>query len=166
MSTYSIQTTQKIPAGIDTVWNFFSDPNNLSKITPPKMAFKVLSTIEGSQMYAGQIIEYKVKPIAHLPVYWMTEITQVEEGKYFIDEQRFGPYNFWHHQHHFNVIPGGVEMIDVIHYRNPFGILGNIANTLFVQKQLKHIFEYRFIQTEILFGKWSTAQANIVSFGR
>jgi ligand-binding SRPBCC domain-containing protein len=166
MSTYSIQTTQKIPADIDTVWNFFSDPNNLSKITPPKMAFKVLSTIGGSQMYAGQIIEYKVKPIAHLPVYWMTEITQVEERKYFIDEQRFGPYNFWHHQHHFNVIPGGVEMIDVIHYRNPFGILGNIANTLFVQKQLKHIFEYRFFQTEILFGKWSAAQANIVSFGR
>jgi len=108
-------------------------------------------------MYAGQLIEYTVKPVAGIPLYWMTEITQVKDRTYFIDEQRFGPYSLWHHQHHFKEIPGGVEMTDIIHYKNPLGILGRIANDLFVKNKLKTIFDYRFKKVEEMFGKWNGA---------
>ena len=103
-------------------------------------------------MYAGQIIEYKVSPFPGIPLYWMTEITHVEDKKYFVDEQRYGPYSLWHHQHHFKEINGGVEMTDIVHYKIPFWILGDIANSLFVNKQLKTIFDYRFKKVEELFG--------------
>ena len=85
----------------------------------------------------------------------MTEITQVKDKQYFIDEQRYGPYSLWHHQHHFKEIPGGVEMTDIIHYKNPFWIFGRLANTLFVKKQLDGIFDYRFKKVEEMFGKWN-----------
>jgi ligand-binding SRPBCC domain-containing protein len=104
-------------------------------------------------MYAGQIIEYKVSPVLGIPIYWMTEITQVDDKKHFIDEQRFGPYSLWHHQHHFKEVPGGVEMTDIVHYKLPFWFLGDIAHSLFVKKQLQHIFNYRFKKVEELFGK-------------
>jgi ligand-binding SRPBCC domain-containing protein len=104
-------------------------------------------------MYAGQIIEYKVKPILGIPLYWMTEITQVKDQQYFIDEQRFGPYTLWHHQHHFKAVPEGVEMTDIVHYKIPLGFIGRIANTIFVQKQLKNIFDFRFKAAEEYFGK-------------
>jgi ligand-binding SRPBCC domain-containing protein len=105
-------------------------------------------------MYAGQLIEYKVKPVLGIPMYWMTEITQVKDQSYFIDEQRFGPYTLWHHQHHFKAIPGGVEMTDIIHYRIPLGWLGRLANRLFVAKKLEGIFSYRFKKVEEMFGVW------------
>ncbi|MCG7858958.1 SRPBCC family protein, partial [Flavihumibacter sediminis] len=105
----------------------------------------------GAKMYPGQIIEYTVKPLFGIPLYWMTEITHVEEGKYFVDEQRFGPYSLWHHQHHFREVPGGVEMTDIVHYKIPLWILGDIANALFVRKQLQGIFDYRFKKVNELF---------------
>jgi ligand-binding SRPBCC domain-containing protein len=166
MATYSIKTIQKIPIDIDKAWEFFSDPANLQEITPDNLGFKILSKHHGDKMYAGQIIEYKVKPLLNIPVYWMTEVTHVQEKQYFIDEQRFGPYALWHHQHHFKSIEGGVEMTDIVHYRNPFWILGDIANTLSVKKQLKKIFEFRFRKVEELFGKWPTAQLNSIEFGK
>ena len=86
-----------------------------------------------------------------IPIYWMTEITQVEDKKFFIDEQRFGPYSLWHHQHHFREVEGGVEMTDIVHYKLPLGFLGDIAHALFVKKQLKGIFDYRFKIVEEMF---------------
>jgi ligand-binding SRPBCC domain-containing protein len=154
MAAHSIKTVQKIPVSLDRAWDFFSNPANLQTITPDNMAFKVISKHQGDTMYAGQIIEYTVKPLLGIPLYWMTEITQVKDKEYFIDEQRFGPYSLWHHQHHFKAIDGGVEMTDIVHYKNPLWILGKLANTLFVQKQLKGIFSYRFKKVEELFGKW------------
>lgn len=154
MATHSIKTVQKLPISLEEAWNFFSNPANLQAITPDKMGFKVISKHHGDKMYAGQIIEYKVKPVLNIPIYWMTEITQVKDSEYFIDEQRFGPYSLWHHQHHFKAIPGGVEMTDIIHYKNPLWMLGQLANHLFVKKQLKEIFDFRFRKVEELFGKW------------
>ena len=84
--------------------------------------------------------------------------------EFFVDEQRFGPYQLWHHQHHFKAVEGGVEMTDIVHYRNPLGFLGNIANTLFVKAQLKQIFEFRFKVVEDLFGKWPGTVENKVEF--
>lgn len=154
MAAHSLKTVQKIPISLDKAWDFFSNPANLQAITPDNMGFKVISKYHGEKMYAGQIIEYNVKPFLGIPLYWMTEITQVKDKEYFIDEQRFGPYSLWHHQHHFKSIEGGVEMTDIIHYKNSMWIFGKIANNLFVKKQLKGIFAYRFQKVEELFGKW------------
>lgn len=138
---------------MDEAWDFFSSPANLQKITPEKLGFKIVSKHHGEKMYAGQIIEYYVKPLFGIPLYWMTEITHVADKKYFIDEQRFGPYSMWHHQHHFKETPEGIEMTDIVHYKLPFGILGELAHSLFVKKQLKGIFDYRFKVVEDLWGK-------------
>lgn len=154
MAAHSIKTVQKIPVSLQQAWDFFSNPANLQAITPENMGFKVISKYHGDTMYTGQIIEYKVRPVLHIPIYWMTEITQVKDLQYFIDEQRFGPYSLWHHQHHFKAIDGGVEMTDIVHYKNPLGILGRLANTLFVKNKLKGIFDFRFQKAEELFGKW------------
>ncbi len=154
MAVYSIKTVQKIPVSLDKAWDFFSSPANLQAITPAKMGFTIISKHHGEKMYAGQLIEYKVRPVLGIPLYWMTEITQVKDKEYFIDEQRFGPYSLWHHQHHFKAIEGGVEMSDIIHYKNPLWVLGDMANVLFIKKQLRDIFDFRYKKVEELFGKW------------
>lgn len=151
---YSFKTAQNLPITLEKAWDFFSRPGNLKDITPTNLGFKILSKYHGETMYPGQIIEYIVKPIAGIPLYWMTEITHVSDGKYFVDEQRFGPYVMWHHQHHFKAVAGGVEMTDIVHYKLPLWFLGDIANTLFVNKQLQGIFDFRFKKAEELFGKW------------
>jgi len=154
MAVYSLQRVQCIPVEQTVAWSFFSDPSNLEAITPKSMDFKVISKFHGHKMYPGQIIEYKVKPVLGIPVYWMTEITHVVEDKFFVDEQRFGPYSFWHHQHHFKPIDGGVEMTDIVHYKNPFWILGDLANSLFVKSKLEEIFDFRYKVVEDMFGSW------------
>lgn len=166
MATFSLRTEQHIPATIHDVWHFFSNPANLSRITPAYMDFRVISRHHGDAIYAGQIIEYKVKPLLGIPVYWMTEITEVKDQLYFIDEQRFGPYQLWHHQHHFEVIEGGVKMTDIVHYRNPLGFIGTWANHLFVKKQLRDIFNYRFKQVQAAFGTWEGETAAVISIER
>ena len=150
---YSLKTIQKIPVSLNTAWDFFSSPANLKDITPPDMGFNIISQHHGEKMYPGQVIEYTVKPLLGIPLYWMTEITHVQDKQYFVDEQRFGPYSLWHHQHHFKAVDGGVEMTDIVHYKLPFWVLGDIANSLFVKTQLDGIFNYRFTKVEALFGK-------------
>jgi len=154
MAAHTIHTVQKIPVSLGKAWEFFSDPANLQVITPPGMGFKIVSRHHGEKMYAGQIIEYKVSPVLNIPVYWMTEITQVKDREYFIDVQRSGPYKLWHHQHHFREIPGGVEMTDIIHYKIPMGFIGRMANVFFVKKKLAGIFAFRRQKTEEIFGAW------------
>lgn len=149
---YSLQKIQFIPEKIEKVWDFFSSPKNLKDITPPHLGFHILSDNE-DKMYAGQIVEYIVKPLLGIPLYWMTEITHVEPMKYFIDEQRFGPYSFWHHQHHFKEVHNGIEMTDIVHYKIPFWFLGDVANSLIVKNQLKKIFDFRKEVTDKTFGK-------------
>lgn len=161
---YSIKTVQKIPITLEEAWDFFSQPANLKDITPNNLGFNIISKHHGTRMYAGQIIEYTVSPVLGIPLYWMTEITHVVDKQFFVDEQRFGPYVMWHHQHHFKVIDGGVEMTDIVHYKLPLWILGTIAHGLFAKNQLKHIFEYRFTAVEQCFGKWE-GQQNEVQFG-
>jgi ligand-binding SRPBCC domain-containing protein len=159
---YSIKTVQKMPISLEKAWEFFSKPDNLKDITPDNLGFEIKSRHHGTVMYAGQIIEYTVKPVLGIPLYWMTEITQVVTHQYFIDEQRYGPYAMWHHQHHFKEIEGGVEMTDIVHYKLPFWFLGDIANSLFVKAQLREIFDYRFHATVNKFGVWPGGQDKIV----
>lgn len=150
---YSIKTVQLLPVNIDTAWKFFSNPANLKNITPSTLGFNIVSKHHGDKMYPGQIIEYKVSPLLNIPLYWMTEITHVEDKKYFVDEQRFGPYSLWHHQHHFKQVANGVEMTDIVHYKLPFWFLGDIANALMVKKQLKQIFDFRFKKAAEIFSE-------------
>ncbi len=152
---YSIKTIQHIPISLDQAWDFFSRPDNLKDITPSKLGFEIISKYHGAKMYPGQIIEYIVKPILGIPLYWMTEITHVQDKQYFIDEQRFGPYSLWHHQHHFKEIDGGVEMTDIVHYKLPLWFLGDMAQVLMVKQQLKEIFDFRYMAVEKRFGKWT-----------
>ncbi|MBN8665942.1 MAG: SRPBCC family protein [Chitinophagales bacterium] len=152
MATYNLKTTQFIPITLDVAWAFFSNPANLQSITPARMNFRIISRHHGDTMYPGQIIEYKVSPLGGISMYWMTEITHVRDRTYFVDEQRFGPYSLWHHQHHFREVPGGVEMTDIVHYKIPLGFIGDWANRLFIRKQLEDIFAYRVKRVEEIFG--------------
>jgi ligand-binding SRPBCC domain-containing protein len=116
------------------------------------MGFEIIDAVEG-KIYPGQIIQYKVKPLFGIPLLWVTEITQVKENKFFIDEQRIGPYKFWHHKHFFKEVKDGIEMKDVIHYALPYGFLGRIVNKLFVRKQLQNIFKYRYQKINNIFNE-------------
>jgi ligand-binding SRPBCC domain-containing protein len=138
-----IERKQFIPITIAEAWAFFSDPGNLSRITPPEMGFQITTPIYKEAVYPGMIIAYIVKPMLSIPVRWVTEITQVKELEYFIDDQRVGPYKLWHHQHFFKQVEGGVEMTDIVHYQAPFGIIGRLAEILFINRKVKHIFDYR-----------------------
>jgi ligand-binding SRPBCC domain-containing protein len=132
----------KLAATLDEVWAFFSDPRNLPVITPPSLGLRITSPVPG-EMYPGMIITYSVSPIAGIRLQWVTEITHVVERRLFVDEQRSGPYRFWHHQHHFREVDGGVEASDIVHYALPFGILGDLVQRFSVRRQLDEIFDFR-----------------------
>jgi ligand-binding SRPBCC domain-containing protein len=152
MAVYSIKAVQRIPVSLDKAWAFFSDQANLQAITPLNFKFTVISKHHGNAIYPGQIIEYKVSPLLGIPLYWMTEIMHVKDQQFFVDEQRYGPFSLWHHQHHFKAVDGGVEMTDIVHYKLPLWWLGDLANALFVRRQVRAIFDYRFRKVEELLG--------------
>ena len=116
------------------------------------MGFEVTTENLPEKIYPGMIISYKVSPLLGIKMTWVTEISQVNELEFFIDEQRIGPYKLWHHQHHISAIEGGVLMRDIVNYVLPFGFMGRIANTLFIQNQLKEIFEFRRKKLEEIYG--------------
>lgn len=116
------------------------------------MGFMVLTEVP-DEMYEGLMISYTVRPLLGIPMNWVTEITHVKEGVFFVDEQRKGPYRIWHHEHHFKEVVGGVEMTDIVSYEVPFGILGRLVHPLIVRKKLEEIFEYRFKVVDEIFGK-------------
>jgi ligand-binding SRPBCC domain-containing protein len=153
---HQLKTIQRLPIDIKTAWDFFSSPRNLSVITPPEMGFEVQSELP-EKMYPGMFIQYKVRPLFGIPLTWVTEITQVQEGEFFVDEQRVGPYSIWHHQHFFREIPGGVEMTDIVDYQLPLGILGRIVQPFLVAPRLKHIFDFRKKKLLELFGEYRQA---------
>ena len=158
---YSLKAIQIINTTLDEAWNFFSRAENLASITPATMGFKIKSTHQDKTMYAGQVIEYTVKPLLGIPVYWMTEITHVQPQQYFIDDQRFGPYSLWHHEHHFKQIDNGIKMTDIVHYKIPFWVIGDAANALLVRRKLKKIFEFRYRSIEKKYGVSVNNKCNI-----
>jgi ligand-binding SRPBCC domain-containing protein len=143
MAYYQLYKKQFVNASIEEVWDFISSPENLKVITPEYMGFEVTSKDLPEKMYPGMIIGYTVKPLLGIRMIWVTEITHIEEMKYFIDEQRIGPYSMWHHQHFIEPSGDGVLMTDIVTYSPPLGFLGAMANRLFIRKQLEAIFNYR-----------------------
>ncbi|MFN8698134.1 MAG: SRPBCC family protein [Flavobacteriales bacterium] len=153
MKVYTLRTETTLPCSLDAAWDFFSTPLNLNRITPPDMSFEILSDLNGVKMYPGMVIHYKVRPLMNIPLRWTTEITHCVEGKFFVDEQRFGPYAFWHHQHHFEAVTGGVTMTDIVNYAIGFGPIGALANAVYVENRLKEIFAFREKAVAEIFGK-------------
>ncbi len=151
MSVYKLERKQTIKSDIDTIWQFFSQPNNLAAITPAYMNFRIISDTGNGNIYPGQIITYKVSPLLGIPLFWMTEITHAERNRLFVDEQRIGPYKLWHHQHIFEEVDGQILMTDIVHYSLPYYMLGKIAHLLFVKRQLENIFEYRRQKIDSIF---------------
>jgi ligand-binding SRPBCC domain-containing protein len=153
MAIHTLKTVQKIPASLKDTWDFFSKPANLDAITPRNMNFRVLTDQVADKIFPGQIIEYKVSPVFRIPIYWMTEIIAVDKEKYFVDEQRKGPYTLWRHEHYFKETDSGIEMTDLVQYKIPLGFIGEMVNAVFVKKQLSKIFEYRYQKVTEIFGK-------------
>ncbi|MCL8005824.1 SRPBCC family protein [Gelidibacter japonicus] len=151
MKIYTLHQKQNLPISIETAWDFLSDPRNLKTITPEYMGFSILSGAD-RPMFAGQIIQYIVKPVMGIKTKWVTEITHSVKNEYFVDEQRFGPYALWHHKHFIKEIDGGVEMEDIIDYKLPFGILGQWVHPIIVKPKLDEIFNFRRKKLETLFG--------------
>jgi ligand-binding SRPBCC domain-containing protein len=143
MHIYKLEHKTLLPITLEEAWDFFSQPENLNVLTPDDLQFEILSDITGKKMYAGMIINYKISPFAGVKFNWTTEISHCESLRFFVDEQRFGPYSFWHHQHHFESQGGKVMMTDIVHYGLPFGPLGRLAHAIFVRQKLEHIFDYR-----------------------
>jgi len=142
MAFYQLKKQQFIKASLNEIWEFISAPQNLSKITPESMGFNITSEVP-EKMYEGLIISYTVKPLLGIKTTWVTEITHIENKKYFVDEQRVGPYKMWHHEHILEEKDDGVLMTDIVSYQPPFAFLGAIANRLIIKKKLAQIFSYR-----------------------
>lgn len=159
MKIYTLKKKQKLPISLREAWDFLSSPENLKVITPGYMGFHILSGAE-KKMFQGQIIQYIVTPVAGIKTKWVTEITHVKELDYFVDEQRFGPYSLWHHKHFIKEIEGGVEMEDIVDYKLPFGILGQMAHPVLVAPKLKEIFEFRRKKLIQLFGNFPEKNEN------
>ncbi|WP_045217450.1 SRPBCC family protein [Desulfonatronovibrio magnus] len=145
---------QTLPISLDQAWNFFSMPENLCRITPDWMCFDIKHK-DAEHMYPGMIIEYSIKAVAGIPMSWITEITHVEKPYFFVDEQRQGPYRFWHHQHHFRQTDAGVEVTDTVHYSLYFGMLAEPVRRLLVLPKLKEIFSFRRDALERIFSSRS-----------
>lgn len=146
-----LQSQQWLPITLDEAWDFFSSPKNLNEITPEDMVFEIKSDVLDT-MYPGMFIVYSIRPVMNIPLRWVTEITHVQDRKFFVDEQRIGPYNIWHHEHHFEEKDGGVLMTDILHYDVGKSVFGWLASKIFVDRKVRKIFDYRFQVLENRFG--------------
>ena len=153
MKIYSLHKTQKLPISLDEAWGFLSNPKNLKIITPDYMSFNIISKID-RPLYIGQIIQYIVTPLLGIKTKWVSEITHIQEKKYFVDEQMYGPYSLWHHKHFIKEINGGVELEDIIDYKVPLGIIGQLIHPILVKPKLEEIFSYRQKKLIELFGEY------------
>lgn len=152
MAFYQFRAQQTIPASPADVWEFISSPRNLKRITPPHMGFDILTPALPEKMYEGLVIAYTVRPLAGIPMTWVTEITHIRDMSYFVDEQRMGPYALWHHEHHIRPADGGTLMEDIISYAPPFGVLGALVHPFLIRPQLEKIFAFRGKALAQIFG--------------
>lgn len=142
MRVYCLRRRQVLPISLEQAWLFFSTPHHLEEITPAFLRFWITSEVP-EEIYSGLIITYRIAAVAGIPMNWVTEIKHVQAPTQFTDEQRLGPFRFWHHQHRFREVEGGIEMEDIVHYVMPFGWLGRLVHTLFIRTRLEAIFDFR-----------------------
>ncbi len=152
MSVHRLDAVQIVPASLVEAWAFFANPRNLEVITPPSLGFRITAADRPAKVYEGMILTYTLTPLLNVPMRWVAEITHLREHEFFVDEQRAGPYAFWHHQHHFREVEGGVELRDIVHYAAPFGPLGDLVVRFQVKPRLAEIFRFRKRVIERRFG--------------
>jgi ligand-binding SRPBCC domain-containing protein len=151
MAIFRLCKNTEIAAPLAEVWDFFARPENLDRLTPPELSFHII-TPNLAAMYSGQLIEYKIKLLPFVRVKWLTEIKHVKEGEYFVDEQRFGPYKFWYHEHRFvQLADGRVHMQDQVSYDVGLGWIGVMINAMMIRRRLAYIFDYRQRLVEEIF---------------
>lgn len=141
MNRRRLERTTIIPAPLGDVFDFFSAPENLGRITPPAMRFQITRG-PGRRLREGDQVEYSIR-VFGFPVRWTTRIVLWREGDRFADLQESGPYRYWLHTHIFREVPGGVEMKDVVEYELPFGLPGSVFGGWLVRRQLDGIFDFR-----------------------
>ena len=156
MKLYRLTREQVLPISIAEAWTFFSNPRNLADITPPKLGLRVTSDLP-ERIHAGMVISYRLYPLMGVKLGWVTEITHVDEPHIFVDEQRFGPYRFWHHLHQFEAVDGGVLVRDIVNYALPFGPLGRLVHSPVVRRNLENIFAYR---AKVLVDRFGSAEGH------
>ena len=147
-----LRREQWIPAPLKNVWEYFANPENLNELTPPDMNFLIVAGGDRT-MYEGQMIEYRVEFMRGIRSLWLTEISHVRQGEYFVDEQRMGPYRLWIHEHLFVPSRNGVLMNDLVTYAVPFDLLGDVVNAFWIHRRLMRIFDYRTRKIAQLFGE-------------
>lgn len=141
---YTLTSKQVLPISLEEAWHFFTMPRNLDKITPKEMNFSI-TNYPVETTYSGQIITYKIGIFPFIKNNWVTEITHLQHETFFVDEQRFGPYAMWHHEHHFEKTPdGNVLMTDIVNFKLPLGIIGDLFAGYWVSKKVRFIFESRY----------------------
>jgi ligand-binding SRPBCC domain-containing protein len=140
--SYQLERSQRIGRPLPEVFEFFADAANLEAITPPFLRFRIVTPLP-LEMRTGARIEYRLS-LWGAPLRWRTLISCFEPNRRFIDEQESGPYAYWHHLHEFEPEgPAATRMLDRVSYRLPFGPLGRLAHALWVERQLRVIFDYR-----------------------
>ncbi|SFH88513.1 SRPBCC family protein [Halpernia frigidisoli] len=150
---YTLTSEQILPISLETAWEFFSTPKNLDKITPAEMNFNITND-PPDKTYPGQIITYKIGILPGIKSNWVTEITQLKEKEFFVDEQRFGPYAMWHHEHHFEKISESETLMrDLLNFKMPLGAFGDLVAGKLVLNKVKFIFESRFKILEDYFSR-------------
>lgn len=141
---YTLTSEQLLPLSLDEAWDFFTLPTNLDKITPAEMDFHITNSPPNTT-YRGQIITYKIGVFPLIKSNWVTEITHLEDRRFFVDEQRFGPYAMWHHEHHFAETPDNhVLMTDIVNFKLPMGVFGDLIAGRLVTAKVRSIFEGRY----------------------
>lgn len=150
MKTFFLERRQVLTTDLQSAWHFFSAPRNLRRITPPWLDFRITSRVP-EQIYPGLIITYRIRPLAGIAVPWVAEITHVAAPFFFVDEQRQGPYRFWHHQHRLQEAAGGVEKTDLVHYSLPGGLVGIGLHAILIRRKLDEIFRFRYHALQRIF---------------
>lgn len=151
---HTLITRQILNASVKYLWEFMQSPHNLEKITPASLQFRILNEIENDIMYNGQIVNYQVSPLFGIPLNWSSELKFIHPPFFFVDTQIEGPYKVWHHQHILKEInKNQTEMIDIVNYKLPLGIFGNLLNKLFIRKKVENIFSYRSKMLDELFNQ-------------
>jgi len=140
MHTYTLERQQWIPRPVESIFEFFSRPENLQQITPPWLDFRIVRAPE--DLIGGSLIRYRLR-WRRLPIRWTTEISEWNPPHRFVDRAVSGPYALWNHEHTFTPERGGTTMRDSVTYALPFGWLGHLAHWALVRRDVQRIFDFR-----------------------
>ncbi len=147
MKVRRLERSSRLSRPLDEVFAFFADASNLEELTPPWLAFDIV-TERPIEMAVGTLIDYRLR-VRGLPLRWRSEITVWDPPHRFVDEQRKGPYRLWHHEHRFEADgPDTTRVLDHVDYAV---WLDPIVHP-FIRRDVETIFDYRQERLRELFG--------------